>query len=224
MSTETSDSCFSKFYAEMRRQDEEPTGKSALNSFRYAIERYLNGPPHNKGISLACDEAFKRSTKVLVSILRKQRREGYDKVQHKSVTGEGDMKLLRSSGVFGKDTPLSLLRGVWFHVAFHCCRRGREGLRALTSKSFEMVMDDTGHRYYKMTREELMKNHPGGLGNDENYEADIQMYNTNDENDCFHLLEFYLTKVNPKCPSLFQYPAAAGNFHEILKCGLKIDH
>ena len=143
---------------------------------------------------------------MLISILRKQRRESHDKVQHKSVIGESDVKLLRSSGIFIKGTPLSLLRGVWFHVAIHWCRRGREGLRALTPKSFEMLTDDTVRCYYKMTHEELTKNHPGGLSNDENYEADIRMYDTNNKNDGFHLLEFCLTKVNAKCPSLFQYP------------------
>ena len=202
MTLEALDSCLLKFYPEARRQDGQIYGKSALLSFRYAIERYLNSLPHNKGISLSRGVAFKNSNRMLVSILRKQRREGQEKVQHKELINPGDMKHLACPEVFSKDAPWPLLKGVWFYITYYFCRRGCEGLRDQRTDSFQVETDDIGHQYYVMNHEERTKNPQGGIENDENDEG--KMY---DHSLGFQLLQFYLTKVNNKCHAFFQYPA-----------------
>ena len=135
MSVQQLDQNLTKFYAEARCQDGQSYSKSASILFRYSIEWHLNTHPNKKGISIK-GEAFKQSTKMLVSVLRKLRREGQDNVTHKEMITEGDMKLLKTSGVFSKNNPLGLLLVVWFYVMTHWYGRGGEGLRDLRPDSF----------------------------------------------------------------------------------------
>ena len=112
---------------------------------------------------------------MLVSVLRKLRREGKDNVAHKEAITEGDMKLLKTSGVFMKNNPLGLLQGVWFYVTIHWCRRRVEGLRNLRLDSFTLKKDDSGRQYFTMTHQQLSKNHQGGLTKDETHETEVKM-------------------------------------------------
>ena len=156
---------------------------------------------------------------MLVSILRKQRGDGQEKVQHKEVISPGDMKRLACPGVFSKDAPWPLLKGVWFYITYYFCRRGCEGLRDLRTDSFQVETDDIGHQYYVMQREERTKDHQGGIENDENDEG--KMYDQHaalDSSYCNSIWRRSTTNVVP-CFSIL---------HEISRqrclCGMKIGY
>ena len=60
-----------KFYAEARAKDGELFCRSSLLAVRNAIERFLNNPPHNRGIKITKGEAFQLSNKILNSRSRR---------------------------------------------------------------------------------------------------------------------------------------------------------
>lgn len=71
LSTEELDETLRLFYAEVRNRDGADYSKSTLLCFRNGIERYLNGPPHNKGIQISSSPAFKKSNLMLDAKIKK---------------------------------------------------------------------------------------------------------------------------------------------------------
>ena len=58
-----------------------------------------------------------------------------------------------------------------------------------------------------MTHDESTKNHPGSVGDVESFEKEGRLYQTTDNpSDGFNALQFYISKLNPKCTAFFQYP------------------
>ncbi|KAK3727519.1 hypothetical protein QZH41_001174 [Actinostola sp. cb2023] len=134
------------------------------------------------------------------------KRQGKENVTHKPAIENEDLLKLKSSVVLALSNPLALFRNVWFHVVLFFCRRGREGQRQLKPSSFKFEVDPSGRKFVTMTHDELTKNHPGGVGDVSSTEKYARMYETEDVNDGYKALELYISKLNPKCDSLFQYP------------------
>ena len=57
-----------------------------------------------------------------------------------------------------------------------------------------------------MTHDETTKNHLGGISEVESFEKNGRMYKTSCPTDGYSALEVFLTKLNPQCDALFQYP------------------
>ena len=57
-----------------------------------------------------------------------------------------------------------------------------------------------------MTHDEKTNNHLGGISEVESFEKNGRMFKTNSHADGYSALEFFLTKLNPECNALFQYP------------------
>ena len=165
-----------RFYAEARTKKGEDYSKSTLLGFRHSIERYLNAPPLNRGLKITTDPRFSRSNLMLDAQIKSLKRSGKENVLHKPAIEEEDLQKLKSSEVFSLSQPLSLLRNVWFHVVLFFCRRGREGQRSLTTKSFKFEIDAAGRRYATMSHDEISKNHPGRLNDVESTEKEARMY------------------------------------------------
>ncbi|KAK3736577.1 hypothetical protein QZH41_012849 [Actinostola sp. cb2023] len=98
------------------------------------------------------------------------------------------------------------IRLEYFIVFRKTTRRGRKGQRQLKPSSFKFEVDPSGRKFVTMTHDELTKNHPGGVGDVSSTEKYARMYETEDVNDGYKALELYISKLNPKCDSLFQYP------------------
>lgn len=205
MTVQELDEALSKFYTEARTTAGEEYSKSSLLSFRNAIERHLNNPPHNRGLKLNSD-VFAKSNKMLNAKIKELKRQGKEKVKHKQPIHVKDLKALKSSPVLRLTNPLSLLRNVWFHVVLYWCRRGREGQRNLKPSSFAFQTDEDGKQYVTMTCDESTKNHPGGIHDKPSNEKDARMYETENETDGYRAMKLYLAKLNPKCEALFQMP------------------
>ena len=67
-----------KFYAKARRKDGKNYSRSALLGFRYAIERFLNGPPMNRGFKICKNPVFFLSNQMLDAKIKQLKREGND--------------------------------------------------------------------------------------------------------------------------------------------------
>jgi len=85
-------------------------------------------------------------------------------------------------------------------------RRGFEGQRRLKKSSFDFGEDANGGLFATMSHDETTKNHPGGVSEVESYEKNGRMYKTNSPADEYSALELFLSKLNPECEALFQYP------------------
>lgn len=205
-----------RFYAEARTQKGEPYSKSTLLGFRHGIERYLNSPPHSRGLQLASDPRFLRSNQMLDAQLINLKRSGKENVAHKPAIEEEHLQQLKASGVFSLSSPLSLLRNVWFHIVLFFCRQGREGQRTLTTKSFKFAVDAAGRKFATMAHDEASKNHRGGVNDKPSNEKEARMYETEDQNDGYKALKLYLEKINPNCSAFFQYPKANVNPEDVV--------
>lgn len=195
-----------RFYAEARTVSGQYYSKSTLLGFRHSIERYLNASPYNRNLRIVQDPKFSRSNQMLDAQLKMLKRIGKENVQHKPPIEPEDLQKLKSSNVFSFDSPLSLLRCVWFNVVLYFCRRGREGQRSLTSTSFKFETDGNGRNYVKMAHDEASKNHPGGLNDTASHEKEARMYETNDDYDGYKAVQLYMSKLNPNSTAFFQYP------------------
>ena len=195
------------FYAEARTKDGALYSRSSLLGIRNALERYLNNPPLNRGISISKGVEFQASNKLLQSQIKLNKRENKENVHHKPPIPEADLQKLKSSSAIRGDNPWGLLRNVWFHINLCWCRRGREGQRELTKQSFQFLKDDTGREYVSMTHDEATKNHPGGIDDVASVEKEARMYSTSNDQlfDGLNCLRMYLQKLNPHCEALFQY-------------------
>ena len=182
MTKDELDTTLAKFYAEARKIDGSHYSRSALLQFRYAIQRYLNNPPFSRGFELNSDPKFSKSNKTLDAVIKSQRRQGFETVQHKPVIMNNDMVKLQESGIFNIDEPIGLLYGAWFYIMLHFCRRGREGQRELRPDSFVIMHDDRNCPYLTMTHMEVSKNYQGGVKEDDTFESEARLYESNDHN------------------------------------------
>ena len=211
MNNKELDNYLRQFYAEARTKDGELYSRSSLLGIRNAIERYLNNPPLNRGISITKGIEFQASNKLLQSQIKLNKRENKENTKHKPPIPEADLQKLKSSNAIRGDNPWGLLRNVWLHINLYWCRRGREGQRELTKQSFQFLMDESGREYVSMTHDEATKNHPGGIDDISSVEKEARMYSTSEDQlfDGLNCLKVYLQKLNPHCEALFQYPKQA---------------
>ena len=195
-----------QFYAKVKNKDGDDYRKNTLMGFRRRIEHYLNAPPHNKGIKIATNTAFKKSNMMLDAKIKSLKQQGKENIQHKPPITLKDLQKLKVSSTFSPSSPLGLLRNVWFHIAIYWCRRGREGQRSLAPSSFKFEEDEEGRPYATMAHDETSKNHQGGLHDIESHEKEGRMYQTGGRHDGYDALRLYLSKLNPKCTAFFQFP------------------
>ena len=204
MSATELDQNLSRFYVEARTKKGEEYSRSALLSFRNAVERYLNN--NEVTLKIAKNSLFQKSNKILDEELRINRRAGKENVQHKPVIISADLAQIRESPFLSTESPAGLLRRTWFYVSLYWCRRGREGQRDLHCNSFEFLKDANGRDYAIMTHEEATKNHPGGENSKPSAEKETRLYSTGAQSDEFASLKLYISRLNPSCKAFFQRP------------------
>ena len=195
-----------QFYAEARNKDGGNYGRATLLSLRNGIERYLNTPPNNRGISLVKDPQFVLSNQMLDAKIKQLKKDGMQNTTHKPAIELEDLEKLKNSEILSLTHPLSLLRNVWFHISLFWCRRGFEGQRSLKKSSFVFNEDAKGDHFVSMVHDEATKNHQGGLSDVESFEKNARMYKTSSKTDGYTALDFFLSKLNPECEALFQFP------------------
>lgn len=216
MDSETLDNNLRLFYAEIKTQDGKDYSRSTLLGIRNGLERFLNGPPHNKGITIAGNPTFKRSNIVLNAKIKSLKQQGKQSVKHKPALEAEDLVKLKTSDVLNCSNPLGLQRNVWFNKTLFWCRRGREGQRNLTKRSFVFAKDPTGEEYVTMGHCESSKNHPGGINDTESFKHMGRMYKTPQQNDGYSALKLYISKLNPSCEALFPYPKRQWSLADIV--------
>ena len=83
MSVQELDDKLRSFYAEVRNKQGDEYSRNTLLGIRSGIERYLNSPPHNKGVQISGNSLFKKSNMMLEAKLKNLKQQGKQSVQHK---------------------------------------------------------------------------------------------------------------------------------------------
>ncbi|XP_033725028.1 uncharacterized protein LOC117315013 isoform X1 [Pecten maximus] len=193
-----------QFYAEVVNKKGERYSKSALIGARSAINRHLNSPPFSRNINIMKDPNFISANTVLLGIIEMMKEDGCDTAKHKEAISKNDLHKLYAKGVLANDSPTQLLRKVWFEIALHFGRRGREGLRSLKHDAFVLKSDDEGRKYFTMSFNEKDKTH-SGVDSRETLKVN-RMYETCDEFCPVVSLTKYMLKRNPEDEAFFQRP------------------
>jgi len=147
-----------------------------LLSLRNGIERFLNTPPNNRGISFNKDPQFVLSNQMLDAKRKQLKKDGLQNTTHKPAVEQEDLEKLTNGEILSLTQPLSLLRNVWFHISLYWCRHGFEGQRRLKKNSFVFSEDANGGLFATMSHDETTKNHPGGVSDVKSYEKNGRMY------------------------------------------------
>ncbi|VDI49286.1 Hypothetical predicted protein [Mytilus galloprovincialis] len=195
----------SYFYPSLQTKRGTDYSKSALVGIRAAIARHLASPPYNCNVNIMKDNTFMTSNHVITGMIKTLKRTGKDFIMHKKPVAEDDIQRLYSSGVFNIDTPVTLQNKVFWDLMLNFGRRGQDGLSSLTKSSFGKFKDDKGQSYYKMIYNEADKTHHGVDSHKNRHE--VRMYEKSEDKNCpVASLDFYLSKLSPKCDALFQQP------------------
>ena len=195
----------SRFYQELKQDDGKDYSRSAHVAIRAGINRYLTSETVGKTFSIISDPIFKTANKSLNAKLKKIKESGTSKVKHHASIQAEDIQKCYESGVFGGDSPISLLRVNWFNINLFFCRRGRENQRKLTKNSFVFKRDANQVEYVEMAEQEKTKNHPGGIS-DKADEADPKMFSTGETHCPVQYLKKLIQVLNPGEEALFQRP------------------
>ena len=180
----------------MRRQDGKQYSKIGLIGLRAGLQRHLSNEPWTVNYLLVSDPAFKESNDTMVGIFKLLSKQGLDVVQHHDPIDPKDMELLKSSGVIGTNDPIALQRLVWLSIALHLGRRGREGYRDMTTRTFTVRSDATGRRYLEHAYCEKTKNHQGDKLVT-SYMPQGRIYEQPGDEHCpIKAYEFYLSMLN----------------------------
>ncbi|KAK0143489.1 hypothetical protein N1851_018401 [Merluccius polli] len=84
---------------------------------------------------------------IIMRFLRRYRKSGKDTSFHHPHITESDLQRIRCSSALSPDTPVGLVRKVWFDIQLCFARRGRERSRELTMTSFIIQRDEHGVEY-----------------------------------------------------------------------------
>ena len=83
MSIQELDENLRQFYAEARNRNGENYSRATLLSLRNGIERFLNAPPNNRGISFKKDSRFVLSNQMLDAKIKQLKKDGLQNTTHK---------------------------------------------------------------------------------------------------------------------------------------------
>lgn len=126
---------------------------ASLRSLRAGINRHLSD------VNIISDTVFKTSNAVFKAIQKRYRKSGKDTSFHHPRITESDLQRIRCSSALSPNTPLGLVRKVWFDIQLCFARRGREGSRELTMTSFVIQRDEHGVEYVSLAHNPQTKNH-----------------------------------------------------------------
>ena len=145
----------------MRKKDGSDNEPDSLWVMIASLDRHLKEAASS--ISIAKDREFVNSRKVLEGKARFPREQGYGKRPRasKALTTE-DEGLLWSKGLFGSQSPKSLIATMWFLLTQHFGLRGCQKHHGMYAEDFSFSKDNNGVEYITY-EENPTKTLQGGL-------------------------------------------------------------
>ena len=155
-----------EFYGTVRSKRGKEYSASGLINLRAGLNRYLRQPPNKKSFDLMENSEFKQANLVFTGRMRDNKERGLDVSQPKQPIDQEDLEKLfkKYFKPAMENEPLDteiLLHKVFFDILYYTGRRGKEGLRALDKKSFDVQVGPDGKEFFVITFNERTKKNQG---------------------------------------------------------------
>ena len=118
MSIQELDENLRQFYAEARNRNGENYSRATLLSLRNGIERFLNTPPNNRGISFNKDSRFVLSNQMLDAKIKQLKKDGLQKLLINQLSSKKTWKSSKTVKFFHLPSPCLYLE--MFGSTFLC--------------------------------------------------------------------------------------------------------
>ena len=197
------DSLLCQFYATARKDDGSNYTKKTMQTIRYAVQRHFLD---KRGFNICENAQFPKSNKVFKGVLVKLKKEGKGNVKHKSPISPQDMEKIQGSIQLDCATPIGLQNKVFIDVLTYFCNRGRENIRSMKPSDFDVGTDENGLRYISK-KDGLTKNNREDV--DEQSNSGLMFEIPSSDRCPVKAYLLYISKLNPKCPCLWQKPKSA---------------
>ena len=201
-----------RFYGTVLSRKGNEYSKSGLVNLRTGLNCHLQEPPHKRTLDLMNDRDFLQANKVLTGRLRDNKEKGKDKSKRRIAIEQDDLeKLFKSYFTPAMQTldTYMLVQKIFFDIVYYTGRRGKEGLRDLNKKSFEIKTGSDGLDYIELTFNEKTKKNQG----DQNSTGQDALHNDH------HIIsaqpgnilcpvksfKTYISLLNPESDVFFQY-------------------
>ena len=153
-----------RFYGTVLSKKGNEYSKSGLVNLRAGLNRHLQEPPHKRTLDLMNDRDFLQANKVLTGRLRDNKEKGKDKSKRRIAIDQEDLeKLFKNYFTPAMETldTYILVQKIFFDIVYYTGQRGKEGLRDLNKKSFEIKTGSDGLDYIELTFNEKTKKNQG---------------------------------------------------------------
>ena len=204
-----------QFYGTVRSKRGKEYSTSGMINLRAGLNRYLREPPNKKTFDLMENDEFKQANLVFTGHLRDNKANGLDTSQPREAIDQADMKKLfqeyfapamQSDPV---NTQVSLYK-VFFDILYYTGRRGKEGLRAMDKKSFDVQVGPDGKESFVITfNEKTKKNQGDGKSTSSRSLHNNRHHVSSQPNSILCPVDSfkkYGSLLNEDCTAFFQYP------------------
>jgi hypothetical protein len=186
-----------KFYMACRTNDDSEYKSSSLTTMRQNLCRSLK---QSHDYDIVNDDTFKSSNAIFINKLKYLKKNGYGSINHHADISEPDLKKIVAT--LSTDNPKELQLYVWFNLQIFFCRRGMENLELLKKDHYEVSVVN-GKNILRQTVDEMSKNH---RENDTSRSHGSVIEEQNNDKCPVAMFLKYLSKLDPRCPYLWQIP------------------
>ena len=193
------------FYLDARSKNGELYKATTLINTRHALNRYLKSPPVLKKFDIITGSEFGEANECFKTALAEIKKAGKGDIEHYPEIEEGDLKKLYQSMYMDPSTPFGLANRVQMNIRLYFCRRANENMESMTKDTFVVKSyPDTGRKYIIKKTDELTKNQRES----DREKISGHMPADSEVSDICPVRSFetYLSKLNPDCNRLWQYP------------------
>lgn len=195
------------FYLDARKGDGERYKVSSMESFRHGLNRFLKSPPHDKHFDIIKDSAFYEANQCFKTAVAELKSLGLGSTTHYPAINDSDLTKMYSSMYMSPNTPTGLANKCQFDIRLYFCRRGVENMQTMSKDTFVVKLDEaTGSRYVVKKNDELSKNH---RESDKDFFSGFMPQSPESEHCPVSSFVKYMSKLNPHCNRLWQYPRAS---------------
>ena len=153
-----------KLYGTVLSKKGKEYSKSGLMNLRAGLNRHLQQPPCKCTVDLMNDHIFLQANQVFSGRLRDNKDKGLDVSKPRQTIEQEDLEKLFKNYFIPQlqkmDTKI-LLQKVFFDIVYYTGCRGKEGLRSLDKKSFEIKTGTDGLDFIELTFNEKTKKNQG---------------------------------------------------------------
>ena len=207
VSLESLPDILSKFYPSIRQKNGSKYKKGSLITIRHCLNRHLK-ERFGENLDILNNTQFNHANKIFQAFLSDLKANGLGATEHYSQISQHDLKSIPEK-LMSSISPERLQLLIFFYLHLYLCKRGAENVADQKKTDFSIFSDDSAHEFIKQSRDEKNKNH-SEFDNEESIGGRI--FATKSKLCPVINFKLLLSKLNPKCPYLWQKPKLVSNF------------